>query len=151
MKYYIIIFLSFLIIGCQLQNDNSTDAADKALTSWANAYFNFNYEKALRYMTPESGQWIRFAASNITEQDIYFIKTQQDLQTQVEIINSQLAEGDSICNANIRISNFIQLGMSAHENQVIDHANFQIQLVKRDGDWLVRMEGLPRNGKQSRD
>ena len=150
MKYYILFFLSFLMTGCQLQDGSGTSDADKALTSWADAYFNFNYEKALEYMTPESGRWIRFAASNITEQDVAFIK-EQNPQTQIEIVNSQLSEADTVCNANIHVSHFIQLGFSAQDNQVVDGADFQIQLVKRNGNWLVRTEGLPRSGKQSRD
>ena len=28
---------------------------------------------------------------------------------------------------------------------------FKVTVVKRDGEWLVRMAGLPQSGKQSRD
>ena len=150
MKYYILLFMTFLMGGCQVQDDHGKSAAEKSLTSWANAYFNFDYEKALKVMTPESGQWLRFTASNITQEDVDFIK-QHDAQTQVEILNSQITEGDSICNAYIRVSNFIQLGNTAQDDQMIDTDEFLIQLVKRDGDWLVKTEALPRSGKQSRD
>ena len=150
MKYCILFFLSFLMVSCQLYDENGTHDAKKALTSWANAYFNFDYEKAMQYMTPESERWIRFAASNITEQDIDFIKSHNP-QTQVQVLNSQLAESDTICKANIRVSNFIQLGFSTQDNQIIEHTDFQCQVVKRNGDWLVRMEGLPQSGRQNHD
>ena len=179
MKYYIFLLLTIFMVSCQQQDEtvqqqssnssatttnsllnklksllnsftgNKNDA-EKALATWANAYFNFDYEKALKYTTPEGGQWIRFAASNITEQDVEFIK-RQNSQTQIDILNTQQTESDTVCNANIRVSNFIQLGLSAHDNRVIDHADFHIQLVKRGGDWLVRMEGLPRSGMQNHD
>lgn len=179
MKYYIFLLLTIFMISCQQQDETvqqqssncsatttnsllsklksllnnftgSKNDAEKALTAWANAYFNFDYEKVLKYTTPEGEQWIRFAASNITEQDIDFIK-EQNLPTQINILNSQLTEGDTICNAKIRVSQFIQLGLSAQDHQVINHADFQIQLVKRGNEWLVRMEGLPQSGKRNHD
>lgn len=150
MRYYFLLFMTFLMAGCLVQDDHGKSAAEESLASWANAYFNFDYEKALKMMTPESGQWLRFAASNITQQDIDFIK-QHEEHTQVEVLNSQIVEGDSLCNAYIRVSNFIQLGNTAEDNLVIDKDEFLIQLVKRDGDWLVKTEALPQSGKQSRD
>ena len=150
MKYYYPLFLTLILASCQLSNNDIADGADRVLNEWADAYFNFDYKKAMEYMTPESGKWIRFAASNITEQDIKFIKAQQ-LPTQIDICDRQLTEGDSICNATIHVVNFIQLGIDANHNQVIDEDDFKIQLVKRNGDWFVRTEALPRSGKQSRD
>ena len=150
MKYYILSFLSFLMISCHVYDKNGTHAAEKTLTTWAEAYFNFDYEKALKYTTSEGEQWIRFAASNITEEDVSFIK-KQNPQTQIDILNSQLTEGDTVCNANIRVSHFIQLGLSPQDNRVIDHADFQVQLVKRGDEWLVRMEGLPQSGMRNHD
>lgn len=150
MKYYYPLFLAFLLASCQLNDENSANAVDKSLNKWTEAYFNFDYKKAMEYMTPESGKWIRFAASNITEQDIEFIKAQQ-VETHVDIIDRQMAEGDSLCNAKIHVSHFIQLGLRPEDNKVIDEADFLIQLVKRDGDWLIKTEGLPQSGKQSLD
>lgn len=179
MKYYIFLLLTLFVASCQQQDKIGADQssnwcapsselvltklksvltnftggkndAEKKLIIWANAYFNFDYEKALKYTTSEGEQWIRFAASNITEEDVSFIK-EQNPQTQIDILNSQLTEGDTVCNASIRVSHFIQLGLSPQDNRVIDHADFQVQLVKRGDEWLVRMEGLPQSGKQSRD
>ncbi len=149
MKYYILSFMLFFMASCQSSGDSNTNAIDKSLSTWAEAYFNFDYEKAMKYMTPESGKWIRYAASNITENDISFIKT-QNKQTRIEIIDHQL-QGDTLCYATIRVSDFVQLGVEAQDNKAIDQADFYIKLVKRDGDWLVRTEGLPRSEKQSRD
>lgn len=150
MKYYYPLFLTLLLVACQPNNDNSAEGADKVLNEWADAYFNFDYKKAMEYMTPESGKWIRFAASNITEKDIEFIKA-HEVATQINIHDGQITEGDTIYNAKIHVSNFIQLGIDADHNQVIDEDDFHVQLVKRSGDWLIRTEGLPRSGKQSRD
>ena len=179
MKYYIFLLLTLFVASCQQQDKIGADQssnwcapsselvltklksvltnftggkndAEKKLIIWANAYFNFDYEKALQHATPESEKWIRFAASNITEQDLDFI-TEQNPPTEIDILHSQMTESDTVCNANIRVSRFIQLGLSAQDNRVIDHADFQVQLVKRGDDWLVRMEGLPQSGMRNHD
>jgi hypothetical protein len=149
MKYCYSLFLGVLLASCQLENNGFNDA-DNALNKWAEAYFNFDYKEAMGYMTPESAKWIRFAASNITEKDVEFIRS-QDKNTVIHITDRQDVVNDTLYNATIHVSNFIQLGIGEGNNQMIDEADFDIQMVKRDGEWLVRMEGLPRSGKQSRD
>ena len=62
MKYYLLSFLIFLLMGCQLIDGKSENAVDKSLENWADAYFNFHYQDAMEYITPESGKWIHFAA-----------------------------------------------------------------------------------------
>ena len=139
----------FLLAGCQLHDDNSPNAVDKPLNAWAEAYFTFNYEDALEYMTPESEKWIRFAATNITEKDIDFIKGQNNV-VKIEILDRQIT-ADTTCVSRIRVSDFVQLGFVGQDSKVVDKSEFQIPLVNRDGKWLVRMEGPLQSGKQSRD
>ena len=150
MKYYYTLFLGLLLTSCQLHDENSETAVDVAAKEWAEAYFNFDYKEALKYMTPESGQWIRFAASNISEEDISFIK-EHGVETKINITDSQMSENDSLCQTRIRVSDFIQLGMDPEESRVIDEADFLIQLVKRNDKWLVKTEGLPQSEMQSLD
>jgi hypothetical protein len=149
MKYYLLSIMLFLLAGCQLHDDNSPNAVDKPLNAWAEAYFTFNYEDALEYMTPESEKWIRFAATNITEKDIDFIKGQNNV-VKIEILDRQIT-ADTTCVSRIRVSDFVQLRFVGQDSKVVDKAEFQIPLVKRDGKWLVRMEGQLQSGKQSRD
>lgn len=149
MKYYLLSILLPLMASCQLHDDKSPEAVDKSLNAWAEAYFTFNYEDALDYMTPESEKWIHFAATNITEKDIDFIKGQNNV-VKIEIIDRQIS-ADTTCISQIRVSGFVQLGFVGQENKVVNQAEFQIPLVRRDGKWLVRMEGQLQSGKQSRD
>ncbi len=150
MKYYLLFALAFLFSSCQLSDTNSPDAIDKPLTAWAEAYFGFDYEEALDYMTPESEKWICFAASNITEKDITFIN-ENNKGVKTEIIDRYIMAGDTSCSARIRVSDFVQLGFVGQENKVIDQAEYQITLVKRDRKWLVKTEGPLRSGRQSHD
>lgn len=38
--------------------------------SFAVNYYNWHFEKALRYCTPESEKWLRFASSNVHQADV---------------------------------------------------------------------------------
>mgnify|MGYP000202175374 CR=1 FL=1 len=146
MKYYLLVVLAFLGAGCQLHDENGLEAVDKALTSWANAYFAYDYEEALKHLTPESEKWIRFAASNITEQDVRFIN-EHNKGVHIEITDHQPIIGDTACTARLRVTGYAQLGFTEQDNQVVDQADYQIALVMRDGEWLVKMEGPLQSGK----
>ncbi len=150
MKYYLLFALVFLLGSCQVSDNDTLDAVDKSLSTWAEAYFGFDYEEALDYMTPESEKWIRFAASNITEKDVAFIN-EHNRNVKTEIIDRYIMAGDTSCSARIRVSDFVQLGFVGQEDKVIDQAEYQITLVKRDDKWKVKMEGPLQSGKQSRD
>ncbi|MBQ8154436.1 MAG: hypothetical protein IJ069_12335 [Prevotella sp.] len=150
MKYYLLFALVFLLGSCQISDNDTLDAVDKPLSTWAEAYFGFDYEEALDYMTPESEKWIRFAASNITEKDVAFIN-EHNRNVKTEIIDRYIMAGDTSCSARIRVSDFVQLGFVGQEDKVIDQAEYQITLVKRDDKWKVKMEGPLQSGKQSRD
>ncbi|MBP3775981.1 MAG: hypothetical protein J6I37_03230 [Prevotella sp.] len=150
MKYYLLFALVFLLGSCQVSDNDTLDAVDKPLSTWAEAYFGFDYEEALDYMTPESEKWIRFAASNITEKDVAFIN-EHNRNVKTEIIDRYIMAGDTSCSARIRVSDFVQLGFVGQEDKVIDQAEYQITLVKRDDKWKVKMEGPLQSGKQSRD
>ena len=146
MKYYLLFAIVFLCAGCQLHDDNSLEAIDDSLTTWAEAYFAYDYEKSLEYLTPESEKWIRFAASNITEQDIRFIN-EHNKGVKVTIIDRHVMAGDTACAAMIRVTDYAQLGFADQDDKVIDQAEYQVTLVKRNGKWLVKMEGPLQSGK----
>ena len=99
MKYCYSLFLGVLLASCQLENNGFNDA-DNALNKWAEAYFNFDYKEAMGYMTPESAKWIRFAASNITEKDVEFIRSQNQ-NTVIHITDRQDVVNDTLYNATI--------------------------------------------------
>jgi len=53
--------------------------------------------------------------------------------------------------ATIEVSNYVRPTAIGSKPEVADKGLFLIPMVKRDGKWLVRMEGLPRSERQSRD
>lgn len=70
-------------------------------------------------MTPESEKWIRYAASNITEQDIQYIN-EHNKDVRTEIVDRYIMAGDTTCSAHIRVSDFVQLGFVGQNGKVVD-------------------------------
>ena len=123
------------------------DAALKVATDWADAYFNCDFHEAATFATPESDKWLRFAASNTTEQDLQTLEgkataTADDYFT---------VANDTLRIVTLHVKNFLKPVAVGSPAQIQEEGTFLITVVKRDGKWKVRMEDLPQSEKQSRD
>ena len=82
MKVFFLFCTAFLMTGCSLVLTDDNEAMDVA-ARWAEAYFNYDFHEAEQYVTPESGRWLRFAASNTTEHDLQL--AQEDGEAIVDV------------------------------------------------------------------
>ena len=115
---------------------------------FAEAYFSCNYAEACRLATPESEKWLRFAASNVTQEDVDFINAASE--TVSAAVTECYHENDSTARVVVTVYNGVLKDSLARPAYVAADAWFTLTLVNREGTYLVRMEGLPRNGRQSR-
>ncbi len=146
MRQLILLMAAVMMAGCS-QNSGGNGAAMEVAANWADAYFNCDFHEAAEYATPESGKWLRFAASNTTEQDLQTIEgkataTADDYFT---------VANDTLRVVTLHVSNFLKPSAVGSQAQLQEEGTFLVTVVKRDGRWKVRMEGLPRSEKQSRD
>ena len=135
---------TLLMTGCA---DNNSEAEHVA-RQWGEAYFNYDFKHALDFVTPESERWLRFAASNITQADLEAL--QANGQATVEL-DGYYAGSDTTGTAYFNVSNWLCPDSIGRAGSRQEQASFQVSMVNRDGRWMVRMEGLPRSEKQSRD
>lgn len=117
--------------------------------SFAERYFNFDLNGSLPLCTPESRKWLAFAASNMTQEDVDLLNS-QDGEAACETTYAELTS-DTTATATCRIENFLKTDTLGRPGEMTDEADYNILLVKRNGRWLVKMEGLPRNEKRNRD
>ena len=146
MKRLRLLFMAALLAGCGLVDDGNRAAREVAL-EWADAYFNCDFHQAEEYITPEGGKWLRFAASNITEQQLQLL---QQHEVKVEADMSDYVN-DTMQVVTLKVNNYLAPTPLGEEPTIKEQGTFRITLVKRDNKWKVRMEGLPRNEKQSHD
>jgi hypothetical protein len=144
MNILLCLLATVLLTGCTVgEND-----AERVAHQWGEAYFNYQFKQALDFSTPESERWLRFAASNITQADLDAL--QKNGQAVVSL-DGYYAGSDTTGTAYLNVSNWLCPDSIGHAGSLQEQATFQVSLVKRDGRWMVRMEGLPRSERQSRD
>ena len=137
-----------LLTSCELAEPDD-DAARDAAVRWADAYFNCDFHEAAEYATDESLPWLRFAASNTTEHDLQAL--QDEGGARVSADEGVLAANDTLRVIRLTVNHFLAPVAIGQEPHLADEALFEVTLVLRDNHWKVRMEGLPRSERQSRD
>ncbi len=149
MKKLFQLFIAFLVIvfsACNLSKLTHERAA-KTAELWARAFFYADYQEAQQYVTPDSRRWLQFAASNITQHDLDLINA---ADIDVETMDIQESDNDSLVTAVIKVSNYVGPALLGQESVVQQVGFFTVTLVEHEGQWHVRMAGLPQNEKQSR-
>lgn len=123
---------------------NGDEAAQKAAVAWADAYFNCDFHEAEEYSTAESGKWLRFAASNVTEQDLQLLRERNAV---VEADEYFPEANDTLRVVRLTVRNYLAPKALGEASQLADVGHFNVTVVKRNDHWKVKMEGLPRSEK----
>ena len=146
MKKFQILLLTLSLTACNMiEND---DQATAVAVEWGEAFFNCDYHAAEALCTPESRRWLQFAASNTTQQDLDLLKKHA---AQVEATDFFPEANDTLRVVELVVRNSVKPTVAGEEPSQIDKALFHTTVVKRNGNWLVRMASLPRSERQSRD
>ena len=118
--------------------------------SFAVNYFNWHFEQALRYCTPESEKWLRYAASNVHEADVELLRNKEE-DAQVELGDIIYNDNDSIVTIETKVYDYLQMDSIGKAAHLVPESTFRLTMVKRSGKWLIRMESTLRSEKQSHD
>ena len=144
--FYLLLTIPFLFSGC---DTNGSGRIGSTAERWAVAYFNCNFKAAQELTVAEDCKWLQYAASNMTEGDVELLNAQEEA---AEVSVTDIYEGnDSMASARIRVSHWLSMDSVGQPSSMMEDGVFSIDMVKRDGRWLVRMAGLPQSEKQSRD
>jgi hypothetical protein len=126
---------------------NGDNEAKATATQWAEAYFNCDFKDAANYTTPESERWLRFAASNTTEEDLKLVNGGATASAEEYFT----VANDTLRVVTVSVRNFLKATAIGAPAEIQQEGTFLVTVVHRNGEWKVRMEGLPRNEKQNRD
>ena len=147
MKHFLLL-LPLLFSGCQLADKESMQVR-QAAEYWAEAYFHFDFQQAAQHTTAEGLRWLQFAASNINEADLDVINQYID---DISISVSDVYVGnDTMAVAAVHVNHWFSPDSIGYAGSMKDDGVFDVELVKRNGAWKVRMACLPQSGMQSRD
>jgi hypothetical protein len=136
--------LLFVASSCEFHAGSSRQLK-KQVDSFAVYYFNWQFHKAVRFVTPESEKWMSYAASQVHQADIDLLQ-QKELPATCEI--QEITYDDTLFSAiaHVTIRNYLRMDTIGKEASVIDVANFDIPLSyhSQSDKWIVNINELPR-------
>ena len=135
-----------MTVACELGMDGDQQARQVA-GNWADAYFNCDFKDASGYVTPESQKWLQYAASNTTEEELKMLKNAGGARVSVD--DSFDEANDTMRLVTLNVTNV--LTTQQQKPVIAEEGTFKVMVVKRDGEWQVRMAGLLQSGKQNHD
>jgi len=152
MKIKLGLFLLILtaVFSCKNTHHTKTAHIEEVTDSFATNYFNALYEQAARFATPESERYLRFAASQIGQEDIDLLNQQEEPAT-IEIQNVEIEDGDTTATVSLNVMNYLCMDTIGKAGHMVENGEFKIMLVFKNKQWRVRMEGLPQNEKMNHD
>ena len=148
-RFALIMTAATVLTACSDGSSSQQEKAGRAATAFAEAYFNYDYARARDLTTTESARWISFAASNVTKEDIDVLNSRSEGATVTLTDCQQL--NDTVYEALLAVDNYMAADSIGHPGVFHDGGIFRLKVVLRNGNWQVRMEGLPRNEMRSRD
>ena len=138
-----------ILTACEGHEKSQEELVSECATGFAEAYFNYDFQQAERFVTPESSRWLKFAASNIGEADVEQLNNHGEAAT-VELTDHENTSDTTIV-VTVEVDNYLQFDSIGGRGTLADDGEYRLTLVNRNGNWLIRMEGLPRSEKHSRD
>lgn len=132
-------FLS--LMSCQ-PHEGSEEQLKADIDSFATYYYNWHFEKAARFCTPESKVWLRYAASNVHQADIELLKAKTE-DAQIEIGDIDFNEDEVTATVNLEITNFLQMDTIGKEARLIKQSKLTLPMTIHNSKWKVELKQLP--------
>lgn len=139
-----VVCLLFVVSSCE-NHVGSSRQLKKQVDSFAVYYFNWQFHKAVRFVTPESEKWMSYAASQVHQADIDLLQ-QKELPATCEIMEITYDDKVFSAIAHVTIRNYLRMDTIGKVASVIDVADFDIPLSyhSQSDKWIVNINELPR-------
>lgn len=112
-------------------------AVEQSVVGFVQNYFNLRYQKALNACTPESEKWVRFKATNITQEDVDVYNSKRDTaECDVESIDLD----DDKATAIVEVRNFLNCDSIGKPATICPNAKFRFELKKQGEKWMVDVQ-----------
>jgi len=131
--------------GCQ-PHEGSESQLKEDVDSFATYYYNWHFEKAAKYCTPESEVWLRYASSNVHQADIDLLHNKPE-DAAIEINDIDFGDDEVSATVHLQVSDFFQMDSIGKEAHLIKQADFKLPMVLHEGKWKVVLKDLPTKSK----
>ncbi|MBQ6209717.1 MAG: hypothetical protein IJK42_08095 [Prevotella sp.] len=113
----------------------------REVDSFAVNYFNWQYHKAFRHVTPGSEIWIAYAASQVHQADIDLLR-QKEKPATCEIHGIDFDDNDSTAVAHVTIRDFLRMDTIGRAASFVVSADYDIPLrfMPETQKWMVNIQ-----------
>lgn len=122
------------VVSCSYSEEK---AIEQSAMGFADNYFNMHYREALAFCTPESAKWVRFKASNITQENVDCFNEQTE-PTRCSIESIEL--DDEQAEVEVEVQNYLNCDTIGKPGIVCPEAKFRLSLRKANDRWLVDIQ-----------
>lgn len=140
--FFSVIFLSACSGTSMSEKDKATETAD----SFATAFYNFNYDKALALCDSDSRKRIYFITGSLNEKDIEVIR-QATERASVTIKETDFNDEDSTALVTFTVNNFFKKDSIGKTGHFVETATYSLPLQKEKGHWRVRFKDMITTGE----
>lgn len=143
MKLKIAILVVSALSLCACQGTRGKKQLRDEAREFADAFYNYQFDKCLQHCTPESEPWLRFAASNVHEADVRLLSAQETDAT-VEIDDISIDDGDSSATVHMTIHDFLAMDTVGKAGHMVGTATVSLPMTRRNGQWKISLTSFPK-------
>lgn len=129
--------------SCSAGEFSDEEDLKEVADSFATKYFNWRFPEAMAYTTESSAQWIRYAASNVSQEDVDALRMKNTNAT-VAIDNVSINYTDSTATVDITVKDALMMDTIGTTANLKATASYTLNAEKRGGQWKIKLDGMPR-------
>ena len=148
-NYFLFLIAATILYGCDTGGTDMDKEAQNVATAFAEAYFNYDFQEARKLVTADSEKWLRFAATNISQEDVDILNAKTEAAT-VEVNDISYVD-DTTSTVSITVNHFLLKDTLQRQGHIEDEAEYSLTIVRQGRKHLVRMACLPQNERRSHD
>ena len=137
----VVVILCCLLGYASCSRNDRESQLREVVEGFSTAYFNWQFRRAVPYCTNESVIWLRYAASQVHQEDVDILHAQEFGAS--HDIDDIWLEGDSAM-VTVEVRNYLRMDTIGREGRMISEAAFRLPAVFRNGKWKVCLSGMPR-------
>lgn len=132
------IFLLSLFLLATSCGHSHGDGREKVLDGFADAYFNYDFQTAAKFCSPESSKWLRYEASQMTQADVDRLASKGfgAAHSIVDVENLS----DSLAQYTLDVNDYYATAALDSVGRVVDHMLFKVSLRRRNNNWEVVLD-----------
>lgn len=135
------VFCCFLLILPFSSRANSDKQLTSCADSFAQSFFRWQFQKSSTYCDESSQRWLRYMASQVTQDDIDSLKaTESDVEC---TLGGFSFDNDSMASIEVHVSNYFRMDSLDKITLVKGESEYNFQMVRTNGFWRIRLQGFP--------